>query len=219
MYSNSFVNHQIIEEKFFFSNNLNPRQSADTIFTKKIVHQSTSSTCSLKVCYKSFDEFCAWAKKSKLYGGWLIFQEEADYLKIVKEDGQHELPVIEIYIDDILGFTIHVFGWLIPNDNYIYMHRKRNMQNITLSNLINLLDNQIICNGVSQKVATKANCKILKHWVPRMFSVFDDDSEHPLAETLFFCHPSCQVLIKEEIDLKCNICFKFQKKETKSLIN
>eukprot|EP00794_Sanderia_malayensis_P001236 gene1236-1360_t len=200
------------------SSNPNPRQSADAISNKKIVHQNTSSTCSSTVCYKSFDEFCARAKKLKLYGGWLISQEEADYLKIVKEDGRHELPVYEIYIDDSLGFTIRVFGWLIPNDNDIYMHRKRTMQNITLSNLINLLDSQIICNGVSQKVATKSNCKILKHCVPREFSVFGDDSEdseYPLAETVFYRHPSCEVLTDEEMDFKCNICFKFQKKETK----
>eukprot|EP00112_Aurelia_sp_Birch-Aquarium-sp1_P006927 Seg1756.13 transcript_id=Seg1756.13/GoldUCD/mRNA.D3Y31 product=Catalase protein_id=Seg1756.13/GoldUCD/D3Y31 len=90
------------------SGNLKPRESAKKIGEKKALHQIDSTVKS--VCYKSFSEFCLRAKKSKLPDKWRISAEEADFVKIAKEDEVHELPITEIYIDDSLGFTVRVFG-------------------------------------------------------------------------------------------------------------
>ncbi len=112
----------------------------------------------------------------KFHNGWCIEEEKTDYLKIAKKDTIHELAIIEIYVDDSLGFTIRVFGWLLPDDHDVYLSNKRTLQSITLSNLIRLLDCQVICSGIDKKFALKAGCKFLKHCVAAKFILFSDES-------------------------------------------
>ena len=151
----------------------------------------------------------------KLPDKWCISIEEADFVKIAKEDEVHELPITEIYVDDSLGFTVRVFGWLLPVDHEIYFENRRSMKNVTLSNLIKLLECQQICSGLDHKVAVKASFQLLKHCAAEKFSLFGDEPHQPLTETVFFRPPSCEVMLSAVIDNKCNECFRFQNKETK----
>eukprot|EP00794_Sanderia_malayensis_P013195 gene13195-14544_t len=183
-----------------------PRESAEKIKKKKEdIHQAFPITAPSTATYKSFYEFCVRANSLKLPDIWHIDQERTDYLKISKKDQIHELPTIEIYVDDSLGFTIRVFGWLLPDNHEIYLRYKRTLQNITLSNLIRLLESQVICGGIEKKTATKAGSKFLKHCATEKFILFPDECHNgPLTETEFYRSPTCEVLTNEAIENKCN---------------
>lgn len=58
------------------------------------------------------------------------------------------LPEIEIVIDDSLGFTVKVFGCLMPDDHSVYGPYMRSMCNITIQELIKELDCYKLCCGV-----------------------------------------------------------------------
>ena len=155
----------------------------------------------------------------KLPDKWHVSVEEAEFLKVTKEDEVHELPVTEIYVDDSLGFTVRVFGWLLPEDHEIYLENRRSVKNITLSNLIKLLECQEVCSGLDHKVAVKANAQLLKHCAAKKFSLFFDEAHQPLSETVFFRPPSCEIMTSEVTENKCNVCFRLQNKETKKFQN
>ena len=67
--------------------------------------------------------------------GWIV-QELEDRLVLKKKNSQVTLPEIEIMIDDSLGFTIYVYGWLVPEDHELYTTNLRSITNITVSDLV-----------------------------------------------------------------------------------
>ena len=59
------------------------------------------------------------------------FQELEDRLLLQKKSAVM-LPEFELMIDDSLGFTIYVHGWLHPEDHEIYTTNVRSVGNITV---------------------------------------------------------------------------------------
>ena len=41
-----------------------------------------------------------------------------------KKDDIHEIPQIEVFIDNLLNFTIRVFAWCLAIDHEIYKSKK-----------------------------------------------------------------------------------------------
>eukprot|EP00112_Aurelia_sp_Birch-Aquarium-sp1_P007722 Seg1843.6 transcript_id=Seg1843.6/GoldUCD/mRNA.D3Y31 product="hypothetical protein" protein_id=Seg1843.6/GoldUCD/D3Y31 len=52
----------------------------------------------------------------------IIFQEDRVILKM--NQIPYILPKYEITIDDSLGYSISVFGWLLPDDHELYLENK-----------------------------------------------------------------------------------------------
>ena len=77
------------------------------------------------------------------------------------------LAEYEIIVDDSLGFTIIILGWLLPEDHFLYTRHLRSVRNITISELINLVKTLTICQGVGDMDALLG--EVVHHVVPKVF--------------------------------------------------
>ena len=70
-----------------------------------------------RVCHKRFTEFCKRAGSLKSIQEWDICAKE--YRIVFKKSAESSLclPQVELVVDDSLGFTIKVYGWLQPDDH------------------------------------------------------------------------------------------------------
>ena len=60
----------------------------------------------------------------------------ADWFKISRDDPVYSVPKFEIHIDSSLGFSVRVFGWLLPNNRQIYIECRRSIRTLTFTNLM-----------------------------------------------------------------------------------
>ena len=104
-------------------------------------------TVNSKKYYRSFNDLCFRVKTLKTLNGWIL-EELEDRLVLKKKSSQVTLPEIEIMIDDSLGFTIYVYGWLLPDDHELYTSNLRSVTNITVSDLVRSISTLCVCPGV-----------------------------------------------------------------------
>ena len=71
--------------------------------------------------------------------------------------------MLEIIVDDGLGFTVKVYGCYLVEDHPRYLEYRRLMQNVTMSNLVKELVGYKLCNGVQTLELTS---KLFHHVVP-----------------------------------------------------
>ena len=134
-----------------------PKRSHDT--TKPAARPSRSVvnvnpiTESSKKYYQSFNNLCKRVKTLKTLNDWIV-QELEDRLVLKKKSSQVMLPEIQIMTDDSLGFTIYVYGWLLPEDHELYTTNLRSVTNITVSDLVKSISTLSICPGVKQAVSS-----------------------------------------------------------------
>ena len=84
--------------------------------------------------YKSLNESHTPALKLKVTG-WTINKAESNVSLSYSEPLFH-VSKYEIIINDVLGFTVIVYGFSLPDDPVLYKKYIRFMGNVTVSNLI-----------------------------------------------------------------------------------
>lgn len=153
-----------------------PKRSHDT--TKPATRPSRTVvtnnpvTENAKKYYQSFNDLCKRVKTLKTLNDWIV-QELEDRLVLKKKRSQVMLPEIEIMIDDSLGFTIYVYGWLLPEDHELYTANLRSITNITVSDLVKSIATQSICPGVKP---SEFSSSIVHHVIPKSVDpLFNDD--------------------------------------------
>ena len=119
----------------------------------KICGKCQSHNRELQKYYQSFNNLCKRVKTLKTLNDWIV-QELEDRLVLKKKSSQVMLPEIQIMIDDSLGFTIYVYGWLLPEDHELYTTNLRSVTNITVSDLVKSISTLSICPGVKQAVSS-----------------------------------------------------------------
>lgn len=155
-----------------------PKRSHDT--TKPATRPSRTVvtnnpvTENAKKYYQSFNDLCKRVKTLKTLNDWIV-QELEDRLVLKKKRSQVMLPEIEIMIDDSLGFTIYVYGWLLPEDHELYTANLRSITNITVSDLVKSIATQSICPGVKP---SEFSSSIVHHVIPKSVDpLFNDDDD------------------------------------------
>ena len=164
-----------------------------------------------KVIYKDYDVLVRRAKLIKCQG-WSCDSSKDSYVKLTKSDNKHSVPQFEIFIDDSLGFTIRCYGWLLPETHLIYKKNFRSVRYITLSSLINCIENFTLCEG-----GTQCSPKNVKHVLPCEFELFNDDDQFDstVSETIYYRAPDCDILCDEK---KCKQCDNIEKVVTKKVV-
>ena len=66
-------------------------------------------------CYQSYDEFYKRVASLKLPQKWEIII--GNNVHCWNKDGIHEILEIEVFIDNLLNFTIRVFAWCLAIDH------------------------------------------------------------------------------------------------------
>lgn len=192
------------------STSTKPRESADTILQKRLSSLESCTTDIITECYQSFPEFISRIQSLKLLNWELCIT--SSFVRFSLKDDVHLVPKFEIFVDELLSFTIRFYTWRIPNNHQIYSHYGGSLKNITVSNFIKILQNYYVCPGLSNSLS--GSC--LEHSVPKIFSLPAQENDAPLCQTKWYRSPSCQVLNILN-DVKCSNCIKAEMKETLSL--
>ena len=87
--------------------------------------------------------------------GWIINKEESNVSLSYSESLFH-IPKYEI-----IGFTVIVYSFSLPDDHVLYKNYIRFMGNVTASNLIYDLQKYFLCGG-----CTVSSEKLINHIVP-----------------------------------------------------
>lgn len=103
------------------------------------------------------------------------------------------LPEIQIMIDDSLGFTIYVFGWLLPEDHELYTTNLRSVTKITVSDLVKSIGTLSICPEVKP---FELSSSILHHVIAKSVDPLlnDDDDGSSFPHQEYWRTRGCAVL-------------------------
>ena len=182
---------------------------------------STSSLSTKSFYYKDLNELKKRVGTLKTLKSWVTQISENNV--VISKPSKYRTTVseFEIEIDSGLGFTIKVYDCFLPEDHVIYKNYRRSMTNITISNLVLVIEKSVMCNGI---VFVENTSSVFFHVIPLMIND-DDDEEVPLTpfpSMKFVRAQNCFVLADIS---KCESCQKQekvfdygQKKKQKKLI-
>ena len=136
-------------------------------------------------CYNHFDEICMAAGKLKSED-WTLLQKE-NSISFRQNSPPALLQKYEILIDVSMGFSVGVYGWALPDDHVIYTKHRRSMFYIKISELLAMVGNYLICDGVGQQLAgTK------EHIIQHKNNL--EDEERGFMGVKIYRHDHCLIL-------------------------
>lgn len=109
--------------------------------------------------YKSFEELCL---RVKSLFTWKLEQLNNN-MSLKSLSDSFLLPELELIINDSLGFTVKVFGCLLPEDHELYSNCFRAVMNVSVSNLPKDMDCYFICPGVEPSTCSD----VIQHVIPK----------------------------------------------------
>jgi len=165
--------------------------------TQQAKHQAKTS------CYKDFPDFCKRVQTLKSISDWSSELQE-DRLVFKKMKDGFCLPELQLIVDNSLGFTILVYGWLLPEDHVLYASHLRSMTNVTLSDLVREIQSYSICPGTEQSAL---DTNIIHHVIPKSVDPLACDENEPPSFPCkeFWRSCKCQLLV-ESLE-KCSSCY------------
>ena len=112
----------------------------------------------------------------------------------------HVLPKFEAFIDNILTFSLRVYGWMLPQNQELYSKFNKSFHNVTLSNLF------ILCISTPDR-ETLLNCQ--KHVSPKFFNYLkylEASFKTNVHQYEFFRSNSCAILYNHNFSTSCPSC-------------
>ena len=125
-----------------------------------------------KRIYKNFEELCVRVKSLKTLSTWKLEQLN-DRMLIKRLSDSFLLPELELVIDDSLGFTIKVYGCLLPEDHELYSNCLRPVMNVSVSNLVKDMERYFICPGVEPSTCSD----VIQHVIPKFVDHLKKEEE------------------------------------------
>lgn len=158
------------------------------------------SKCKIQDCvYKDFKQLRQRVTQLKTLSTWSIVEME-DRVVLNFISWESKISKFEIVMDDSLGYTILVYGWLLPENHIIYKQYKRSMKNVNILNLVNDIHLMKICNGIPPS----SSCII--HSVPVKIDPLIEDASNPFPQKTWHRYINCKILCKADI---CELCLEF----------
>ena len=174
-----------------------PPRSTTAIKKREENISSTVSSSSVSMAvYKSFPEFQQRISKLKLGDSWQIDMSEF-LVTIASNIEDYLLPKYEIFVEPSLKFSLRVFGWMLTDDHDLYGKYERSLTNVTLSNLIQEIEQSLLCKGIYIPDA-KATASIQRHVIPRKFSFLEyqqSSSQKRWLQDEFLRSANCSLLL------------------------
>ena len=186
------------------------RQSSVIVSEKRASSSNNNnliSPPSPKLCYKSFKDLCERVIFLKLKPHWTVNVND-EFVLLKKMLLEFVVPQFEIYIQPTMAFVIRVFAWLLPNNHPLYLEHDKSMDNIFISDLINLLSDYNLCAGV--------NCfgsnNITPHVIQKAFNIEDTS---PTQQITYYRPHTCTLIINSSVnDSPCSNCKKIVNNQT-----
>ena len=77
-------------------------------------------------------------------------------MKLKLRDGVHSLAKYTVIVNSTMEFSVFVFHWPLPEDHTIYTDRKRSIRGEGIKELLSLVENYLLCNGLPEDDLTKS---------------------------------------------------------------
>ena len=94
--------------------------------------------------YKSIDDIAKRFFELKTLSNCVI-NCETNNITLKLSDPNFTIPKITVVTDDSLAYTIECYGWRLREEHEIYKRYKRNLQNVTVSKLIHVINLYDFC--------------------------------------------------------------------------
>ena len=115
-----------------------------------------------------------------------------------KTDPIYESLVLDIFVSGTFNFIIRVFARRLSTDHKIYKNYNSSVNNITVSNLVKVLTNYRVCEGIkNQQVLSYCN----QYVVLKKLAPFVNNNKS--SENKFYRSPLCILLSSNETCTKC----------------
>ena len=154
--------------------------------------------------YKSFDEFKQRINSLALNKLWGInIQEQLVIASFTSSE--YVLPTYEIYINDLLKFTVRVHSWILPVDHELYLLYNSSFLNVTFSTFVERLSQFTLSQRITLPDSRK-EINFVKHVLPKKFNYFDyinTDVKLQVHQDEYFRSKSCALLLSSDNPCKC----------------
>ena len=157
--------------------------------------------------YKSFEEVKKRVAKLKLPCWQQDVAENQLTLKQFEDNAM--IPKFQLVIDSELRYTLIVFGWSLLDDHIIYKEFERSLENVTVSNLVNRIEQFKLCKGV-----TKSCDDLHYHAIP--YQVTSQEQLQFPAKSVVYNRPK-RCLVLKESDGQCENCMKIENRTAKEV--
>ena len=178
------------------------RDSAKCIADKRAYTEIIQPSLPLPY-YNSFNELCKRVKLLNLLPNWELIIKSDELVTLNVVIPIFIIPEYEIFIDPLSSFTVKCFAWPLPDNHPVYMEHNKSLNNITVSNLISLLNNNKLCAGVKMFASG-----IIPHVIQKVYDV-NEIIKSPIQQKIFYRSTNCNLLLLGD-DICCN-CSKLQK--------
>ena len=111
--------------------------------------------------YKSFDEFKLRIKSLALNKLWEINIQE-QIIMASFTSSEYTLPTYEIYINNLLDFTVRVHSWILPVDHELYLLYNKPFLNMAFSTFVERLGQFTLGQGITLPDSRK-EINLVKH--------------------------------------------------------
>ena len=102
---------------------------------------------------------------------WSIAIQE-DLVTATFTTSNYILPTYEIFINNVLHFTLRVHSWILPKVHELYLLYNSSFSNVTLSKFIEQLTSQyMLCKGIALP-DTRKEVNFTKHVIPKKIDFF-----------------------------------------------
>ena len=100
----------------------------------------------------------------------MLFQE--DLARATFITSKYVLPTYEIFINNVLHFTLLVHSWILPKDHELYLSYNSSSSNVSLAKFIERLTSQdMLWKGITLP-DTRKEVNFAKHVIPKKFDYF-----------------------------------------------
>ena len=138
--------------------------------------------------YKSFQHLCQRVVLLKLPANWNIIIKTDEILTINKVVPEFVVPEYELIIVPILS-----------SNHPLYYNYNRSVNNITVSNLIILLNTFMMCTGVKMFAS-----RIIPHVIQKVFNINYQNNLFPIDQNVYYRSKNCKLLLSD--DDVCSDC-------------
>ena len=157
--------------------------------------------------YNSFNELCKQVKLLNLLPNWELIIKSDELVTLDKVMPIFIVPEYEIFIDPLLSFTVKCFVWSLPDNHPVYVEHNKSLNNITVSNLISLLNNYKLCAGVKMFASG-----IIPHVIQKVYDV-NEIIKSPIQQKIFHRSSNCNLLLLgDNICCNCNAVQNYENK-------
>ena len=153
--------------------------------------------------YKSIDDIAKQFFELKTLSNCVI-NCKTNNITLKLSDPNFTIPKITVVIDGSLAYTIECYGWCLREEHEIYKRYKRNPQNVTVSNLIHVINLYDFCKGTN---AIEISGKLRAYTIMKTETFSTDETDEfsidPFPSVAFMRSVNCQLLVNNDVCYAC----------------